>query len=235
MRNHDEKVKDISRSVLPSTGRKGARDTRRLIHKRQRTLELAGLTEYRRAVDPDDETPDFRGKAAPEITQMVRHRRARDKVGPLVRWAQATIAADPKLRSASRTEQVAYFARLMPTNLIGEHAAKHIEWALEWRDLRANYSSGTRTTSGRSKRAIETERQVHQILAAGLHGTLNLELRRAAERQAGWPPSRRPMPRRPLLGAHDAKAFADEMATYREASEVIESVAALAKRLSTNQ
>jgi len=95
MRNHDEKIKDISRSVLPSTGRKGARDTRRIIHKRHRTRELAGLTEYRRAVDPDDETPDFRGKAAPEITQLVRCRRARDKIGPLVRWAQATIAADP--------------------------------------------------------------------------------------------------------------------------------------------
>ena len=93
MRNHDEKVKDISRSVLPSTGRKGARDARRIIHKRQRTRELAGLTEYRRTADPDDETPDFRGKAAPEITYMVRRRRASDKIGPLVRWAQATIAS----------------------------------------------------------------------------------------------------------------------------------------------
>jgi hypothetical protein len=230
MRNHDEKIKDISRSVLPSTGRKGARDTRRIIHKSQRTRELAGLMEYRRAVDPDDETPDFRGKAAPEITQMVRRRRARDKIGPLVRWAQATIAADPRLRSASRTEQVAYFARLMPASLIGEHAVKHIEGALEWRDLRATYGGGTRIASGRSARAVETERQVHQILAAGLHGTLNLELRRAAERQAGWPAARRPMPRRPLLGAHDAKAFADEMASYREALEVIASVVALRHR-----
>jgi hypothetical protein len=38
------------------------------------------------------------------------------------------------------------------------------------------------------------------------------------------------MPRRPLLGAHDAKAFADEMASYREALEVIASVAALRHR-----
>jgi hypothetical protein len=83
----------------------------------------------------------------------------------------------------------------MPATLIGEHAVKHIEWALEWRDLRASYSSGTRSGSGRSARAVEIERQVHQILAAGLHGTLNLELRRAAERQVGWPPARRPMPR----------------------------------------
>lgn len=230
MRNHDEKFKDISRSVLPSTGRKGARDTRRIIHKRQRTRELAGLTEYRRTADPDDETPDFRGKAAPEITYMVRRRRARDKIGPLVRWAQATIAADPRLRSASRPEQVAYFARLMPATLIGEHAVKHIEWELEWRDRRTSYSSGTRIATARSARAAATERQVHQILAAGLHGTLNLELRHAAERQVGWPPARRPMPRRPLLGAHDAEAFADEMASYRDALAVIASVAALAKR-----
>jgi hypothetical protein len=54
-----------------------------------------------------------------------------------------------------------------------------------WRELRAGYSGGTRIASGRSAPAVETERQVHQILAAGLHGTLNLELRRAAERQAG--------------------------------------------------
>jgi hypothetical protein len=118
----------------------------------------------------------------------------------------------------------------MPATLIGEHAVRHIEWALEWRDLRASYSSGTRIAPGRSPRAAEIERQAHQILAAGLHGTLNLELRRAAERQEGWPPARRPMPRRPLLGAHDVRAFAEEMASYRDASEAIASVAAMAKR-----
>jgi len=220
----------MSRSVLPSTGRKAARHTRRLIHKSQRTRELTALAEYQKAPDPDDATPDFRGKATPQISQMVRYRRARDKIGPLVRWAQATIAADPKLRSASRTEQVAYFARLLPPTLIGEHAVRHIEWALESRDWRTSGNSATRVASARSARAAEVERQVHQILAAGLHGILNLELRHAAERQAGWPPSARPMPRRPLLGAHDAQAFASEMAGYREAPQVIASVAALAKR-----
>ena len=112
---------------------------------------------------------------------------------------------------------------------------KHIEWELEWRDRRASYSSGTRIAAARSARAAAAERQVHQILAAGLHGTLNLELRHAAERQVGWPPARRPMPRRPLLGAHDAKAFADEMASYSDALAVIESVAALAKRTTEAQ
>jgi hypothetical protein len=233
VRNHREKVKDMSRSVLPSTGRKAARDRRRVIHKRQRSLERAGLTEYRRIAEREDVTPDFRGRAGPQTRQMVLHRRARDKTGPLVRWAQATIAADPVLRSAPRAEQARHFARLMPDTLIGEHAVRHIEWALEWRDLRAGYSRRARPASGRSPRIVETERQVREILASGLHGTLNRELRKVAERQAGWPASARPVPRRPLLGAHDAAAFADEMAGYRDAVAVITAVAAGAGHAAT--
>jgi hypothetical protein len=56
------------------------------------------------------------------------------------------------------------------------------------------------------------------------------DTRRLVHKRPGWPPARRPMPRRPLLGAHDARAFAEEMASYRDASEAIASVAALAKR-----
>lgn len=129
MRNHDEKIKDMSRSVLPSTGRKSARDNRRIIHKQQRARELAAVTAYRRDTGPDIVTPDVRGTYGPDITQMVRGRRAQDKVGPLIRWAEARIAADPVLRSAPRAEQVACFARLMPDTTIGRHAVQHIEQA----------------------------------------------------------------------------------------------------------
>ena len=102
MRDHDQKIKDMSRSVLPSTGRRSARDNRRIIHKQQRARELAAVNAYRRDTDPDSVTPDIRGTYAPDITQMVRSRRAQDKVGPLIRWAKATIAADPVLRTAPR-------------------------------------------------------------------------------------------------------------------------------------
>jgi len=44
VRNHDQKIKDMSRSVLPSTGRKSARDNRRIIHGQQRARELAAVT-----------------------------------------------------------------------------------------------------------------------------------------------------------------------------------------------
>jgi hypothetical protein len=61
VRNHDEKIKDISRSVLPSTGREFARGMRRAIHKRQRARELAAVTAYRRDADPESVTPDAWG------------------------------------------------------------------------------------------------------------------------------------------------------------------------------
>src|SRR5579859_4575482 len=111
----------MSRSVLPSTSRKAARDNCRIIHKRQRTRELAALVAYRRDTDPGSVAPDVRGTYGSDITEMVWSRRAHDKVGPLIRWAEATIAADPVLRSAPPAEQVAYFARLMPDSTIGRH------------------------------------------------------------------------------------------------------------------
>ena len=37
MRNHDQKIKDIQRSVLPSTTGKYAREQRRIIHKQNRS------------------------------------------------------------------------------------------------------------------------------------------------------------------------------------------------------
>lgn len=75
---------------------------------------------------------------------------------------------------------------------------------------------------------------VRQILAAGLHGTLNANLRAAYARQAGARPDsgtgrqQKMLPRRLLLGAHDATAFAREMAAYPQARAVIATVAALA-------
>ncbi len=37
MRNHDEKTRDMARSVLPSTRRRGARQDRALAHKAERS------------------------------------------------------------------------------------------------------------------------------------------------------------------------------------------------------
>ena len=225
MRNHDEKIKDMSRSVLPSTGRKGARDDRRLIHKRQRTHTRAALTEYRGVADRESVTRDLRGREARQITEMVWHRRGMDKVGPLIRWAEATIAADPRLRTASVPEQVGYFTRLLPPTTIGRHAVSHIASALEWRARYPRTGAGIRTAAGRDPRLAETERLVRQILADGLHGTLNTHLRRLAVRQTEWSRITGPVPHRMLLGDHDVEAFVAEMAPWPAVREAIAAVA----------
>jgi hypothetical protein len=222
VRNHGEKIKDMSRSVLPSTGRKSARDTRRLIHKRQRTLELAVVTACRRDTDPGSLTPDVRGSYAPDIRQMVRQRRDGDKVGPLIRWAKATIAADPVLRSATRAEQVVYFARLMPDTLMGRHAVQHIEWALEWDERRARYDASRPTAPG--PHVAQMQRQLREVLETGLHGTLNAGLRELADRQDAQPGDKR-MPRRPLLGSHDVEAFTTKMTRWPEVRELVAALA----------
>jgi hypothetical protein len=223
VRNHGQKIKDMSRSVLPSTGRKSARDNRKIIHKQQRARELAAVTVYRRDTDPGSVTPDVRGTYGPDITQMVWSRRARDKVGPLIRWAEAVIAADPFLRAASRAEQIAYFARLMPDTTIGRHAVQHIEWALEWHERRARYNASRPSAPG--PHVGEMERQLRQILETGLHATLNAGLRRLADIQ-GDRSHATPMPCRLLLGSHDIEAFTTEMARWPTVRDLVAALAA---------
>ena len=223
MRNHGQKIKDMSRSVLPSKGRKGARDNRRIIHGRQRSRELAAVTAYRRDADPESVSPDVRGTYGPDITYMVWGRRARDKVGPLIRWAEATIAADPVLRSATRAEQVAYFARLMPDSTIGRHAVQHIDQALEWHERRAQYQARRPTAPG--PHVVDMERQLRQILETGLHAALNAGLRRLADTQDVRPRAT-PMPRRLLLGSHDIEAFAAKMARWPAVRDLVKTLAA---------
>ena len=223
MRNHDQKIRDMSRSVLPSTSRGSARDNRRIIHKRQRTRELAALVAYRRDTDPGSVTPDVRGTYGPDITEMVWSRRAHDKVGPLIRWAAATIAADPVLRSAPLAEQVAYFARLMPDTTIGRHAVQHIKQALGWNQRYARDSASGSNAPG--AHAGEMERQLRQILEADLHAALNVGLRRLADSQEVRARAT-PMPRRLLLGSHDIGAFTMEMARWSTVRDLVAALAA---------
>lgn len=97
----------MSRPVLPSTWGEGAQWTRRQVHKRRRARERAALS-GRNGADFRGPAGAFRVNAHPDVTdtyradlaKLVRDRRLGDKDGPLVRWALATIAADPKLRQA---------------------------------------------------------------------------------------------------------------------------------------
>lgn len=223
MRNHDEKIKDMVESVLPSTRRKAARTQRRTIHKKQRARQRDMLRNISAEADPD-----FReGRRAAAIHNMVWDRRAADNVGALCRWAAAVVERDPVLAAADWPTQRAWFAASLPADLIGQHALQHIEWAI---GPRLTYSWMRRTPS-RPLDEIrhEVTRQVGRILESGRHAELNIRLRQefAVDRAPRWvrEPNRM-RPERLLAGLHDVESFVDAVVSDAHVRAVISDVAA---------
>jgi hypothetical protein len=133
MRNHHEKVRDIARSVLPSTARKAARRTRAQIHGRARAHERRLLHDLVRHHDPDDYegTLGLAERHRGDISDLVGDRRTADKVGPLLRWAERTVERDPTLSAATPEDREVYFRRVLPQGLVGDHAVSHLRWVID--------------------------------------------------------------------------------------------------------
>lgn len=241
MRNHDEKVKDMAESVLPSTGRRSARELRRRAHRRhrarQRDLLIAIRDGYAAGCRDDadyyaDDDADLRGaggdvvdvdfaerRRSQDIDTMVWQRRFADKTGSLTRWAASRVDRDDDLRYAPVDEQRDHFARLLPDNLIGRHAVQHIESALEYRARRDDW---------RGRRAAQADRRDRErarfaadlriLLDAGCHQAFNEALRagylwQAGVRPCGAEPTRpRGAVGRLLLGRHDVDDFVADVA-----------------------
>jgi hypothetical protein len=158
VQNHDQKITDVIRSVLPSTARRDARRTRQLIHRAARRKVNVAL----RAGDVDAFV-NIRGP----IEEMVWDRRAGDKVGPLVRWALHQVRHDPRLRDAGFDERIDHFRKLLPDSTIGRHALSHIAWPLERLDAQARqFQDGPSCISA-----------VRALYEAGYHGELNARLK----------------------------------------------------------
>ena len=68
------------------------------------------------------------------------------------------------------------------------------------------------------------ERQLRQILEAGLHASLNIALRRLADTQVVRPRATL-MPRRLLLGSHDIKAFITTMSRWPAVRDLVAALA----------
>lgn len=128
MKNYTEKHRDISRSVLPSTARKAARDnkanrTRRI--RRQANLRLHEWAEVDNAFDYEGFMPDEArfGGWDDCIAGIVEQRRNHDKLS-VVQWAERTTVQ--KLRHLDDEERYQYFKKILPDNTIGRHALGHI-------------------------------------------------------------------------------------------------------------
>ncbi len=116
----DEKARDMARSLLPSKNREAARKDRVSIHRserRQSRMETARL-----AADPEsfEDFAGFDGHSEVEVRQMVRWRRAGDKVAPFIRWASAIT------RPLPQPSRLSHIRALVPRGVIGEHALLHV-------------------------------------------------------------------------------------------------------------
>jgi len=134
MRNHNQKARDMARSVLPST-QKGTKKIRRTIQGSERARVRGLLQQVQQLSDVDDFDADLGWGARGEIKEMVGGRRAADKVGPLLRWAARKVECDPDLISASPADRDVHFRTLLPRGLIGDHALTHLEPVLRERYL----------------------------------------------------------------------------------------------------
>jgi hypothetical protein len=164
--NHDQKVRDMARSVLPSTARAAARKMRRDVHRAAR--RDAAIAAYVDGVTPTDHRS--------RMAALVEDRRSADKIAPLVRWALHHVRVDDALRTAPYREQVAHFRKLLPDNTIGRHAVGHIASALADNHEAPPWRWFDRFSSPRESQAT-VEPLVRGLYEAGYHGELNKRLK----------------------------------------------------------
>ena len=133
MRNHDEKVLDMARSLLPSDARHYVRAERRRINRHTRRATNQLLRAVRLGADPDLDELDLHRSGLREIQQLVAERRRFDSTAPLYRWAERRVAADPELAAAPLAERLDHFRQLLPADAIGHHAFVHLwfTWRLD--------------------------------------------------------------------------------------------------------
>lgn len=124
----EAKQRNMIRSVLPSTHRKGARDDIACAKRRSRSRVNQSLRAYRGAasevIDNYDEWgDDLTVYPDREISDVVWDRRAADKTHPLERWAAAQVEDVPM------EDRMSKIRAILPDNTIGRHAAQHVEYS----------------------------------------------------------------------------------------------------------
>lgn len=185
MRN---KVKDMIRSILPSTYGGAVRDKALL----KRTVRRSVRVDVRR--DDLETAPIDLGREA-YVQPVVWHRRAADKLNHFMRWCEAMT------KGMTREEKLGAIKGLLPKSLIGQHAYGHWKRHCEprrgftrYRTWAQRLQSMTDSLRFRLRRALEND--------PTLLGRLNAAIKRRKDPL---------MPRRMLHGIHDVDAFAEDV------------------------
>jgi hypothetical protein len=203
----DEKRLTMARSVLPARAhtRKAARLDKRRVHHTVRASERAALATILLDEEFDERplAPDAQTRAAGGgVRTVVRRRRASDKLGPLIRWANANaddLGPDPASRCAA-------LRSMLPGGIIGDHAMTHIQRESAFRVAPESLWWARRGPDPDRPRHLQSlhDRLVHRLLRdQDRHGELNRALK-DAWRAPLDEPDRRP---RLLHGAHDVQNF----------------------------
>ena len=126
MPTYDEKkIKDMVRSILPSTKRKWAREAKAEENGRGRSRVRRSLVEISKDLDRADDVDFKENLTRIAIHRVKRERRDSDKVSPLLRWAPIVTSGEPD-------ERLAQIGKMMPKNTIGRHAIVHLGFMKEF-------------------------------------------------------------------------------------------------------
>jgi|GEM_PF-2270417 len=179
------KIKDMIRSVLPSTARAYARAAK---SSRKRELRRT-LRQDLHHEDFDETKADFTRDA--RVSDIVWGRRGADKLNHFMRWCRA------KTKGMDTEDALSYVRTILPPSLIGDHAYSHWEserkprpWSRYHYEPGQSRQSYIDSTTCRLKRALG--------IAPDLHHALNASIKR--DKMEGEP-------RRLLRGIHDVEAF----------------------------
>lgn len=195
MKNSNEKLRDMVRSILPSRYRTGPRAEklqRKRSHRRDLRIDLA-------VEDPESTAADFLRDVY--VEDIVFWRRAGDKLGGFLRWCHAIT------RGMSERDALGYVRGIVPRGVIGDHAYAH--WELE-RSTKHRFGRFARTiwkSPAQRRQSYIDSTTVHLTRALdldpSLHGRLNAIIK-----------ARKPFdqPRRLLRGVHDVAAFVRDTA-----------------------
>ena len=206
------KQRDMVRSVLPSTARKGARASLNAIRRAERSRARSRMAVYRGIVHDIDEVehdPALDRYPDEDIKSAMWTRRMYDNASPLLRWGPRQVA---HLRIEDR---LAALGRMLPDTTAGRHAIDHLR---EHDELRVPGTEDwyTAYVAERERERVEQEarrvamrarlrERVRRALEAGAHATLNRWLKNAARDRS----ADEQFEVRLLAGLHDIDAFVD--------------------------
>jgi hypothetical protein len=235
----EEKRRDMIRSILPSTARKGARKDRSLAHRRHRAAVRSEIQNHILWEDEIDNTAvaDIRRRKA--IQYMMWDRRGADKIGPICHWGYEVTKHLPE------EDRLNTLRSWLPDNTIGRHAISHLrnvdgledpsEPYRYWR-----YFSNDNYTVRQEEEKELFHRQVTLLVEHGYHAELNRRVKGepmlmgnrtfdAIGRRVHVIPKEENLAWGLLEGLHDIDAFVDRV--FRRVHMDLSPVEALVKKL----